>query len=191
MRISWCIQLIHTSPGLFSLVSVSLSFSPFLYFWIFRPCNTVGCSTVFHSKLCTSFYGHNFLRCVLWKYFQDMHSITSCCLVSCFCLPRFDSEILDILQYHDCYHKLETFPYVSPHCLFFPFQCESGNYVFLIGLAVLLVSIYIDQQLVGLSWMKSFTSSFTSFLVKFMKWVSFPSGSSVLFWTASQNIDLK
>ena len=129
----------------FLMHSVDTYFSWFVFL-------SIGVSIFFsHSKLCTSFYGHNFLRCVLWKYFQDMHSITSCCLVSCFCLPRFDSEILDILQYHDCYHKLETFPYVSPHCLFFPFQCESGNYVFLIGLAVLLVSIYIDQQLVGLS----------------------------------------
>ena len=92
---------------------------------------------VIHCKLCTSFYWHNFLCCVLWRYYQDIHSITSC-IVSCFYLPWFDSKTLDILWYYDVHHKWDTLPYLSSHCLLPPSWHDSETYILLICFVVLI-----------------------------------------------------
>ena len=69
-----------TSSGLFSLVFMSSLFPFFLYFWIFKPCNTVGCLPSFgnftHSCVATT------LGSVLWKYCQGIYSITPSYIVS-------------------------------------------------------------------------------------------------------------
>ena len=114
----WHLTLLNdahfTSSGLFSFESVSLLFSLFLYLWIFKSCNTVN---VFHCKYCVSFYWCNFLHCVLWKYCQNIHSITSSRTVSHFCLTLFASSIH---PYHDGHHKLDTWCYLFSQCLLPP-----------------------------------------------------------------------
>ena len=113
-----------TSSGLSSLVSVS---SLFPFFYVSEFSNHAILWGVVHCKLCTSFYWHNFLHCVLWRYYQDIHSITSSCILSCFYLPWFDSKILDILRYHDVHHKWDTLSYLSSHCLLPPLWHESWD----------------------------------------------------------------
>ena len=114
----WHLTLLNdahfTSSGLFSFESVSLLFSLFLYLWIFKSCNTVN---VFHCKYCVSFYWCNFLHCVLWKYCQNIHSITSSRTVSHFCLTLFASSIP---PNHDGHHKLDTWCYLFSQCLLPP-----------------------------------------------------------------------
>ena len=114
----WHLTLLNdahfTSSGLFSFESVSLLFSLFLYLWIFKSCNTVN---VFHCKYCVSFYWCNFLHCVLWKYCQNIHSITSSRTVSHFCLTLFASSMS---PYHDGHHKLDTWCYLFSQCLLPP-----------------------------------------------------------------------
>ena len=99
-----------TCSGSFSLVSVSSLFPFVLYFWIFKPCNTMECLSLqtLHILL-----WHNLLHWVLWKYCQGIHSMTSY-IVSCFYLWWFDSKILDFFQYHDGHHKLDTALFLFP-----------------------------------------------------------------------------
>ena len=123
---------------------MSALFPFFSYFWNFKPCNTKRCLPLktLHILLLAQI-----LYCVLWKYCQDILSITSSYMLSCFYLPWFDSEILDITQYHDSHHKLDTLPYLSSHCLLSPLWQESGTCALLIYFTVLMVSLHIDHQL--------------------------------------------
>ena len=107
----------------------------FLFSYVSEFSNHAILWCVFHCKLYTSFYWHNFLHCVLWRYYQGICSITSY-IVPCFYLPWFDSEILDILQYHDDHHKLDTLPYLSCHCFLLPLLHESETYALLICFAI-------------------------------------------------------
>ena len=118
----------------------------FLFSYVSEFSNHAILWCVFHCKLYTSFYWHNFLHCVLWRYYQGICSITSY-IVPCFYLPWFDSEILDILQYHDDHHKLDTLSYLCCHCFLPPLLHESETYALLICFAILMVSLHIDQQL--------------------------------------------
>ena len=118
----------HFTSGLFSLVSVSSLFPFFLCFWIFKPCDTVGYLPLqtFNILLLAQLYITKASTLFdISRYYQGIHDITFSYIVSCFCLPWFDSKIPDILRYQDGHPKLDVLPYLSSHCLLPPLWHES------------------------------------------------------------------
>ena len=140
--VSWCTFYFFW----FAFIGINVFIVPFpLMFLSFQTMQYCGMSSTANfahpsigTTLCIVFFGD------ITK--ASITSITSSYIVFWFCLPWFDSKILDILQYHDGHHKLDTLPYLSSQCLVPSLWNDSEIYVLLICFAFLMVSLHIDQQ---------------------------------------------